>query len=85
MDREEMADWAYAEENPGFRREVQYNPTDEDRMDPDFHELDAEMRDRTDAENKKIRAGNTKTLTAILQDENDRLRERLRAAGLDDE
>jgi hypothetical protein len=84
MDREEMAAWAYAEANPGYRKEIGLTMSDltddyGEPYDPDFARVIIEQ---NAAENAAIRAGNERTALAELRAENDELRALLTANGI---
>lgn len=79
LDREEMRDWQYREENPGYQRETGLTRSDFEDMDPGFAEHYA---DYIAAENKKIRASNERTALAEAQDKIDQLTAQLKAHGI---
>lgn len=84
MDPEEMRSWQFAEENPGYQREIQtFAPTEEDMLDPDWQENFEAYAEQTDGENAIIRASNQRTLEATLRAEADMLREQLREHGIE--
>lgn len=77
MDYDEMRAFQYAEENPGYQREIPpIVPTAEDMLDPDWHETWRAAQEHTDAENAIIRKSNDRT-------EVSRLRGILAAHGID--
>lgn len=77
MDYDEMRAWQYAEENPGYQREIPpIVPTAEDMIDPDWHETWQAAQEHTDAENAIIRGSNERS-------EVSRLRAILAANGID--
>jgi len=68
MDYDEMRAFQYAEENPGYRREIPpIVPTDEDMLDPDWFETWEAAQEHTDAENRIIRNSNNRTEIARLR------------------
>lgn len=68
MDYDEMRAFQYAEENPGYQRELSpIIPTAEDMLDPDWHETWRAAQEHTDAENAIIRAANNRTEVARLR------------------
>lgn len=83
VDPEEMRSMQYAEENPGYQREISVRPpTDEDMLDPDWMDTWAALQDQTDGENRLIRKSNERTQVAALRAERDMLREQLKEHGI---
>lgn len=73
-DYEDMRDFQYAEENPGYQREVAFSPEpDDDFQDPEIMEMVADTYAR---DNQRRRESN-------LQTENTRLRELLEENGVE--
>jgi hypothetical protein len=68
MDYDEMRAFQYAEENPGYQRELTpIAPTTEDILDPDWRDAWMAAQEHTDAENAIIRASNERTEVARLR------------------
>lgn len=78
--RDEMADWQYREENPGYQRETGLTASDfADINDPDFAIAFAE---HIAADNAAIRERNARTTEDRLRAENENLRALLREHGI---
>lgn len=84
MDYDEMRAFQYAEENPGYQREIPpIVPTVEDTLDPDWHESWLAAQEHTDGENRLIRASNERTEAGHLRDQVGRLKALLVEHGID--
>lgn len=77
LESDEMSDWAYREANPGYQREMTYEPDPED--DPEFTE---HMFEVYADKNKKIRESNYRTELAEATDTIERLTVQLKAHGI---
>jgi hypothetical protein len=69
LDYEDMRDFQYGEENPGYRREVAYTPEFDPDRDPEVEELVAEKyaHDNRKRVENNLRAENAE-LRALLEE-----------------
>lgn len=74
MDYDDMMDFKYGEENPGYRREIGLTAGDLDDVDPEVAVLVAETYAR---DNAGRREGNLRTENAELREQIADLRQRL--------
>ena len=80
LDREDMADWQYREQNPGYEREIGLTASDLADCDPELALHVAQMYARDNA-GRRERNAHTRELT--LRQEIDELRALLTANGID--
>lgn len=79
-DYEEMRDWQYREENPGYEREIGLTAGDLADCDPEVAVLVAESYAH---DNARRRENNARTREMELRQENEELRALLRQHGID--